>query len=268
MQSKQIPQPQANKEEMFEEEHHQKETKAPDAVAEITMTNAPKTQLLLGKQVETFILNANADLTFENLRHLRCTMMAPKIYRKGEWIKGKSGQIGSVQYQEFMDRSRSYEIKIVGINESNKTLVLETSDYREPYSHACHCPYPHHKVGSEEQHAHEHAHEQARVRLVKLRVQPLTNNIIEDNGDGEGESERCIVTWTHKISCDANDPIKHLQGIEAYKKAVIKEMQEGCKELMTQRQQERSQHQAERAQKEGEKIEEVQQEQEQEQEAK
>ena len=141
---------------IFREEHQQKETKAPEAVSEITTAAAAQVQHLLGKQTETFILNANAELTFENFRHLRVTMLAPKIYRKGEWIKGKSGQIGSVQYQEFMDRSRSYEIKVIGVNEANKTLVLETCDYREPYSHTCHCPYPHHRVGGDEPHCHAH----------------------------------------------------------------------------------------------------------------
>lgn len=211
----------AEKEQSFQEEHHQKECKAPEAVADITVTSGSNVQHLLGKQVETFVLNTNAELTFENLRYLRTTMLAPKLYRKGEWIKGKPGQLGSVQYQEFNDRSRSYEIKIIGVNEATKTLMLETSDYREPYSHTCHCPWPHHRVSGDEPHGH--AHEQAKVRLVKMKVQPLTNNILEDGEEPE-PCERCLVTWTTKISCDAKDPIKHLQGIEAYKKAVIKEL--------------------------------------------
>ena len=172
--------------------------------------------LLLGKQVETFVLNANAELTFENFRHLRATLLAPKIYSKCEWIKGKSGQIGSVQYQEFADRSRSYEIKIVGISEQKKVLELETLDYREPFAHTCHCGYPHHQ-------AHEaHEHDQAKLRLSKLQVQELSNALVED-GD-EDPCERCLVTWTTKLSSDSHNPQAHLKGIQEYKKAVIREL--------------------------------------------
>ena len=185
----------------------------------------------MGKQVETFVLNANAELTFENLRHLRASFLCPKLYGKTEWIKGKSGQIGSVQYQELADRSRSYELKIVGINEHKKVLDIETLDYREPYAHSCHCPYPHHQ-------AHEaHDHQQAKVRLVRFKVSALTNSLAED---AEGEPcERCIVKWVTKLSCDSHNVEKHLQGIKEYKKQAIQELQDSVKDksYMSRRQQ-------------------------------
>ena len=172
--------------------------------------------MLLGKQIETFVLNMNAELAFENFRCLRATMLCPKLYRKAEFIKGKPGQVGSVQYQEFMDRSRSYEIRITGVNEYKRTLNLETVDYREPFSHTCHCPFPHH---IEEGHD-EHTHEQAKKRFIKIKVDELTNPLAEDGDNDAGE--RCIVTWSHHISSDAHDNMQQLKGIEAYKKAVIK----------------------------------------------
>jgi len=149
----------------FEEEHAQKATEVPEAV-DLQRGASNMSQMLLGKQIETFILNMNADLVFENFRNLRATMLCPKLFRKAEFIKGKPGQIGSVQYQEFMDRSRSYELRITGVNEYKRTLNLETLDYREPYSHTCHCPHPHHDSAHE-----DHQHEQAKERFIKIQVQ-------------------------------------------------------------------------------------------------
>ena len=84
-------------EEVMEEVHHEKATKVPEAV-DIQKLTSRESLMDLGKQVERFVLNANAELTFENFRNLRATMLCPKIYRKAEFIKGKPGQIGSVQY--------------------------------------------------------------------------------------------------------------------------------------------------------------------------
>lgn len=47
--------------------------------------------MLLGKEVETFVLNMNAQLAFENFRHLRMKFLCHEEYGKSETIKGKSG---------------------------------------------------------------------------------------------------------------------------------------------------------------------------------
>lgn len=179
-------------------------------------------QCLIGKQKEIFVLNANAELTFENLRYLRATMLAPDLYSMSEFIKGKPGQIGSVQYQEFKDHSRSYEIKIVGINERKMTLDLETLDYREPGAHSCTIKEIHDA-------AHDHeAHSQSKVRLVRIKVQPLTNPLSEDE---QGEPcERCLITWTTRISGDSRSLQSHLDSIRDYKKNVIRSLQLGVKD--------------------------------------
>ena len=200
-----------------------KATKVPEAV-QLQVGANKESQMLLGKQIETFVINANAELTFENFRNLRATMLCPKIYRKSEFIKGKPGQVGSVQYQEFMDRSRSYEIRITGVNEYKRTLNLETIDYREPYSHTCHCPHPHHVQGGVE----THEHSQAKKRFITIKVKELTNPLAEDGTTDA--PERCIVTWKHHVSNDAHDTQEQLRGIEAYKKAVIRALQQGTTE--------------------------------------
>ena len=127
-----------------------------------------------------------------------------------------------------MDRSRSYEIKIIGIDELKKKLTLETVDYREPYSHTCHCDMPHHQA-----HA-EHAHDQAQVRIITIKVKSLSNAIVEDK-EGE-EVERCCVTWTTRISNDSNNVREQLKGITAYKKAEVKAIQETMSKNMLQEQ--------------------------------
>jgi hypothetical protein len=158
----------------YEESHREKQMHAPEAVGEMHKVSPQEQEMLLGKQKEVFILNANAELTFENFRFLRATVLAPKLYSMTEFIKGKPGQIGSVQYQEFKDRTRSYEIKLIGINERKMTLYLETVDYREPGAHSCTITEPHDA-------AHDHAaHAQASVRVVRVKVQPLTCPLSED----------------------------------------------------------------------------------------
>ena len=88
----------------------------------------------MGKQVETFVLNMNADLAFDHFRLLRAKKLAPQYYAKSEVIKGAPGMLGSVYYQEFEDGQRKYEYKIAGINEQKRELILETLDYKEPTS--------------------------------------------------------------------------------------------------------------------------------------
>ena len=82
-------------EKAVQEVHCEKGTKVPEAV-DIQRLTSRESLLDLGKQVERFVLNSNAELTFENFRNLRATFLCPKIYRKAEFIKGKAGQIGSV----------------------------------------------------------------------------------------------------------------------------------------------------------------------------
>ena len=57
----------------------------------------------LGKQVETFVLNMNADLAFEHLRLMKAKKLTPQLYTKSEFIKGAPGMLGSIAYQEFED---------------------------------------------------------------------------------------------------------------------------------------------------------------------
>ena len=81
---------------------------------------------------------------------------------------------------------------------------------------------PHHQ-------AHEqHAHDQAKVRVVKFKVEDLTMPLVED--EGTDPCERCVVTWTTKLSMDSRMPSEQLKGIQWYKHAVIREIQEGVKE--------------------------------------
>jgi hypothetical protein len=80
-----------SKEQAFEEVHMEQKVQAPEAVSEMHRVNLQQQDMMLGKQIERFVLNANAELIFENFRHLRANFMCPKIYRKTEWIKGKSG---------------------------------------------------------------------------------------------------------------------------------------------------------------------------------
>ena len=174
------------------------------------------TQNLLGKQTETFILNTNAELTFDNLKNLRAIMLCPKLYRKAEFLRGKGGVVGSVQYQEFLDQSRSYEVRIIGIDEYKKKLTLETVDYKEPFSHECTCqPIKH----QDSEHLKKF-HTQASKRIVKLQVLELTNPILEDEIPS-GAPERCFVKWTTHISNDSHTSMSQIEGIEHYKKMVI-----------------------------------------------
>lgn len=124
------------------------------------------TQLALGKQTETFILNMNAQLAFEHFRNFHAKALCPNIYKSSTFIKGQPGQLGSVCYQELLDGSRSYEMKIVGIDECKRVVHLETIDYKEPTAESSSHPGPH--------------RHQASRRMVKIKVSELTNPLAED----------------------------------------------------------------------------------------
>ena len=108
----------------------------------------------------------NAQLAFEHFRNLHAKPLCPNIYKTSTFIKGQPGQLGSVCYQELLDGSRSYEMKIVGIDEAKRMVSLETIDYKEPTSEPSSQPGPH--------------RHQAAKRLVKIKVCELTNPLAED----------------------------------------------------------------------------------------
>jgi hypothetical protein len=151
----------------------------------------------MGKQVETFVLNMNADLAFEHFRLLKAKKLAPQLYSKVEFIKGAPGMLGSVCLQELEDGLRKYEYRVVGINELKRELILETLDYKEPTSQS---DVP---VASK--------------RIVKFRIMEISNPIFEDTETSV--NERCFVKWSTHLSRDCT--MEQLQGIQAYKKRVI-----------------------------------------------
>ena len=97
--------------------------------------------------------------------------------------------LGSVCYQEFEDGQRKYEYRIVGINELKRELILETLDYKEPTSQSD-TPL-------------------AQKRMVKFKIQELTNPLFEDTE--HSVEERCFVKWITKLSSDGT--MEQLQGI-------------------------------------------------------
>lgn len=160
-----------------------------------------ESQMKMGKQVETFVVNMNADLAFEHFRLLKAKKLAPQYYSKSEAIKGAPGMLGSVYYQEFEDGQRKYEYRIVGINELKRELILETLDYKEPTL--------------------QNDIPVAQTRMVKIRVLEITNPLFEDSE--HLVEERCFVKWSTKLSSDVT--MDQLQGIQAYKKRVISVLQ-------------------------------------------
>ena len=108
----------------------------------------------------------NAQLAFENFRHLRMKFLCHEVFGKSECIKGKSGQIGSVSYVESLDKKRIYELRLVSLNEQKLEVVFETLDYKEPFD-------------SQNVHEGEHQHHEgdhhdhfklAKRRITKMRV--------------------------------------------------------------------------------------------------
>ena len=93
----------------------------------------------------------------------------PKFYKKHEYIKGKPGVIGSVFLLEEREGERVYEYKIISINEAKRKLMLETVDYKEP--------------GGE-------GHDLALRRYVYIKILPITNKLVEDEGE---EFERSFI---------------------------------------------------------------------------
>jgi hypothetical protein len=77
----------------------------------------------------------NAQLAFENFRHLRLKYLCHEVFGKTECIKGKAGQVGSVTCVESVDKSRIFNLKMVSLNEQSLEVIFETLDYKEPAAH-------------------------------------------------------------------------------------------------------------------------------------
>jgi hypothetical protein len=167
----------------------------------------------------------NAQLAFENFRHLRMKFLCHEVFGKSEVIKGKSGQIGSVSFVESLDKKRAYELRLVSLNEQKLEVVFETLDYKEPFD-----PKHVHIEGEHQHHEGDH-HDHfklAKRRITKMRVYNITNplfgedlvNLQKKEGGDEIIGERCMVKWSTKLSMDGSPSQLHY--LELYKKQVIR----------------------------------------------
>jgi hypothetical protein len=87
-----------------------------------------------GLQIETSVLNIKPLCLLQLFLRKEQTLckMLPEFYTKHEYTKGDPGHIGSVFLLEQKDGERSYEYKIISINEAKYKLILETVNYKEP----------------------------------------------------------------------------------------------------------------------------------------